>query len=75
MRVSIRGLEAEGAWSGDPLVVAERQRQGLGESLLRTWDRQSGVALGADLSDGTRFLLEKDALAASRSCWPVSSSR
>ena len=36
-----------GAWSGDPLVVAERQRQGLGESLLRAWDRESGVALGA----------------------------
>ena len=59
VRVSIRGLEAEGAWCGDPLVAAERQRQGLGESLLRTWDRDSGVALGAGLSDGTRFLLEK----------------
>jgi hypothetical protein len=59
VRVSIRGLDADGAWTGDPLVVAERQRQGLGESLLRAWDRQSGVALGAGLSDGTRFLLEK----------------
>ena len=59
VRVSLRGLDSEGAWSSDPLVAAERQRQGLGESLLRTWDRQSGVALGASLSDGTRFLLEK----------------
>jgi hypothetical protein len=59
VRVSIRGLEAEGAWSGDPLVVAERQRQGLGESLLRAWDRQCGVALGAGLSEGTRYLLSK----------------
>jgi hypothetical protein len=59
VRVSIRGLNAEGAWTGDPLVVAERQRQGLGESLLRNWDRHAGVALGANLSDGTRFLLEK----------------
>ena len=59
VRVSLRGLEVEGVWSGDPLVAAERQRRGLGESLLRTWDRQSGVALGAALSDGTRFLLEK----------------
>ncbi len=59
VRVSIRGLEADGAWCGDPLVAAERQRQGLGEALLRTWDRESGVALGAALSDGTRFLLEK----------------
>jgi hypothetical protein len=57
VRVSIRGLEADGAWSGDPLVTAERQRRGLGESLLRAWDRQSGVALGAGLSEGTRFLL------------------
>ena len=59
VRVSLRGLDSEGAWSSDPLVAQERQRQGLGESLLRTWDRQSGVALGASLSDGTRFLLEK----------------
>jgi hypothetical protein len=59
VRVSLRGLEADGAWCGDPLVAAERQRRGLGESLLRAWDRQSGVALGAALSDGTRFLLEK----------------
>jgi hypothetical protein len=59
VRVSIRGLEADGVWSGDPLVAAERQRRGLGESLLRAWDRQSGVTLGAALSDGTRFLLEK----------------
>jgi hypothetical protein len=59
VRVSIRGLQAEGAWCGDPLVAAERQRRGLGESLLRAWDRESGVALGAALSEGTRFLLDK----------------
>lgn len=59
VRVSIRGLDAEGAWSSDPLVVTERQRQGLGEALLRAWDRESGVALGANLSDGTRYLLAK----------------
>lgn len=59
VRVNMRGLEAEGAWCSDPLVAAERQRRGLGESLLRTWDRESGVALGAALSEGTRFLLEK----------------
>ena len=59
VRVSIRGLAADGVWAGDPLVVAERQRQGLGEALLRTVDRHAGVALGANLSEGTRFLLEK----------------
>jgi hypothetical protein len=59
VRVSLRGLDTDGAWSADPLVVAERQRQGLGEALLRAWDRDSGVSLGAGLSEGTRFLLEK----------------
>jgi hypothetical protein len=59
VRVSIRGLDSDGAWSADPLVVAERQRQGLGEALLRAWDRQSGVATGANLSEGTRYLLAK----------------
>jgi hypothetical protein len=59
VRVSIRGLDAQGVWTGDPLVVAERQRQGLGESLLRTTDRHAGVGLGANLSEGTRFLLDK----------------
>jgi hypothetical protein len=59
VRVSIRGLEADGAWSSDPLVAVERQRRGLGESLLRAWDRESGVGLGAGLSDGTRFLLHE----------------
>lgn len=59
VRVSMRGLDAEGIWSGDPLVVVERQRQGLGESLLRMADRHAGVALGGNLSEGTRFLLSK----------------
>jgi hypothetical protein len=59
VRASLRGLEANGTWCSDPLVAAERQRRGLGESLLRAWDRDSGVALGAALSEGTRFLLEK----------------
>jgi len=59
VRVSIRGLESEGAWAADPLVAPERQRRGLGEALLRAWDRESGAALGAALSEGTRFLLDK----------------
>jgi hypothetical protein len=59
VRMSIRGLDSPGAWSGDPLVVAERQRRGLGGALLRAWDRSSGVAVGGNLSEGTRFLLAK----------------
>jgi hypothetical protein len=40
-------------------VVVERQRQGLGGSLLRAWDRGTGVALGADLSSATRGRLDE----------------
>lgn len=54
VRVSILGTEVSGAWSAGPLVVTERQRQGLGGSLLRAWDRASGVAFGAGFSDATR---------------------
>ncbi len=59
VRITIGGTEVAGTWSTDPLVVAERQRQGLGGSLLRAWDRGTGVALGAALSEGTRRLLDE----------------
>ena len=59
VKVSIHGTEVAGTWSSDPLVVAERQRQGLGGSLLRAWDRGTGVALGAALSAGTRGRLDE----------------
>ncbi|MGE3274573.1 MAG: hypothetical protein AB7O67_05640 [Vicinamibacterales bacterium] len=55
--VSIRGLDTGGAWTEDPLVAPERQRRGLGEALLRAWERQAGVSLGGSLSEGTRYLL------------------
>jgi hypothetical protein len=54
VRVSVMGNEVGGAWSAGPLVVAERQRQGLGGSLLRAWDRAVGVAFGAGFSEATR---------------------
>ncbi len=59
VKVSIAGTEVAGTWSSDPLVVAERQRQGLGGSLLRAWDRGTGVALGAALSTATRGRLDE----------------
>lgn len=59
VRVAIAGMEAAGTWSTDPLVVAERQRQGLGGALLRAWDRGTGVALGAALSTRTRGRLDE----------------
>ncbi len=59
VRVSVAGAEAAGTWSADPLVVPERQRQGLGGALLRAWDRGTGVALGAGLSSPTRIRLDE----------------
>ncbi|HQZ39191.1 MAG TPA: GNAT family N-acetyltransferase [Vicinamibacterales bacterium] len=54
VRVAVRGQEVEGSWSAGPLVVSERQRQGLGGSLLRAWDRDAGVAFSAGFTDATR---------------------
>jgi hypothetical protein len=59
VRVSVRGEEVAGTWSAGPLVVSERQRQGLGGSLLRAWDRGTGVAFGAGFSDATRQRLDE----------------
>jgi len=57
VRVAVAGTEVAGTWGSDPLVVAERQRQGLGSALLRAWDRGTSVALGAGLSEATRSRL------------------
>lgn len=54
VRASVRGQDVVGTWSAGPLVVSERQRQGLGGSLLRAWDRGTGVVFGAGFSDATR---------------------
>jgi hypothetical protein len=59
VRVVVAGTEVAGAWGTDPLVVPERQRQGLGGALLRAWDRGTGVALGAGLSTATRARLSE----------------
>ncbi len=59
VKVVVAGKEVAGTWSADPLVVAERQRQGLGGALLRAWDRGTSVALGAGLSDATRGRLDE----------------
>ena len=45
VRVSLKGLEVGGAWGPDVIVVPERDAQGLNESLVRTWDRYTGIAL------------------------------
>ena len=41
------------------MVAPERQRQGLGEALFRTWDRHVGASLGLGLSDSSYRLFQK----------------
>ena len=59
VRLSLGGKEIPAAWGTDAMVAPERQRQGLGEELFRTWDRGVGAALGLGLSDASLRLLEK----------------
>jgi hypothetical protein len=77
VRVNVAGTDVAGTWSGDPLVVAERQRQGLGGGLLRAWDRGTGIALGAALSAATRGRLVKplSRRAFRIPTWPVTINR
>jgi hypothetical protein len=65
VRVSIKGLEIEGAWGTEALVAPERDRQGLDEALLRAWDRNSGALLAFGVSAESRAILD-------RLRWPVS---
>ncbi|MDQ3070280.1 MAG: GNAT family N-acetyltransferase [Acidobacteriota bacterium] len=57
--VQINGREVDGAWGTDVMVAPERQRQGLGEQLFRTWDRNVGAALGLGLSESSHRLFQK----------------
>ncbi len=58
VRVSLKGLEVEGAWGTDAMVAPERDRQGLGEALIRAWDRNSGAVLALGLSPKSREVLD-----------------
>jgi GNAT superfamily N-acetyltransferase len=59
VRLSINGREVQGSWGMDVMVAPERQRQGLGEVLFRTWDRNVGASLGLGLSDASYRLFQK----------------
>ena len=59
VQVSIGGREVRGSWGMDVMVAPERQRQGLGEVLFRTWDRNVGASLGLGLSDSSYRLFQK----------------
>ena len=53
------GEPVRGSWGMDVMVAPERQRQGLGEVLFRTWDRNVGASLGLGLSESSYRLFNK----------------
>jgi hypothetical protein len=59
VRLAVRGEEVRGSWGMDVMVAPERQRQGLGEVLFRTWDRHVGASLGLGLSESSYRLFQK----------------
>lgn len=59
VRLSVMDREVDAAWGMDVMVAPERQRQGLGEVLFRTWDREVGASLGLGLSDSSYRLFQK----------------
>ena len=59
VRVSIKGIEVEGAWGSNAMVAPERRRQGIGEALVRTWDRNSGAVLALGATTDGRKLLDR----------------
>jgi predicted N-acetyltransferase YhbS len=59
VRIRVKDREIDGAWGMDVMVAPERQRQGLGEDLFRTWDRAVGASLGLGLSEASYHLFQK----------------
>ena len=59
VRLAVNGQEIPAAWGMDVMVAPERQRQGLGDVLFRTWDRHVGASLGLGLSDASYRLFQK----------------
>ena len=59
VRVSLAGRDVGGAWLVDPIVAAERDRQGLHEQLVRAAHRDHAVTLATAVSDSTRAVLDR----------------
>jgi hypothetical protein len=59
VKLSVSGREIDAAWGMDVMVAPERQRQGLGDVLFRTWDRHVGASLGLGLSVSSYRLFQK----------------
>jgi len=67
VRVSLKGIEVDGSWGADAMVAPERDQQGLGEALVRAWDRNNGAALARSPSPESRAVLDRLHFAESRS--------
>ncbi len=59
VRLTMKGVDIPGSWGMDVMVAPERQRQGIGEVLFRTWDQNVGASLGLGLSPSSRRLFQK----------------
>jgi hypothetical protein len=59
VRLQADQQEISAAWGMDVMVAPERQRQGLGDVLFRTWDRNVGASLGLGLSESSYRLFQK----------------
>ncbi len=59
VKLAVDGREIDAAWGMDVMVAPERQRQGLGDVLFRTWDRNVGASLGLGLSESSYRLFQK----------------
>lgn len=59
VRLWVQGQEIDASWGMDVMVAPERQRQGLGEILFRTWDQHVGASLGLGLSESSYRLFQK----------------
>ena len=59
VRLQVHGRELDASWGMDVMVAPERQRQGMGEVLFRTWDKNVGASLGLGLSDSSHRLFRK----------------
>jgi GNAT superfamily N-acetyltransferase len=59
VRLAVLGQEIDASWGMDVMVAPERQRQGLGEILFRTWDQNVGASLGLGLSVSSYRLFQK----------------
>jgi hypothetical protein len=59
VRVSLKGLEVDGAWGTGALVAPERDSQGLDEALARAWDRNTGAVLTLGASGESRRILDR----------------